>query len=107
MVLNLSAVENQVRTKHVETLVVPRLDEGSNPSISTKNPPLSRFGERYAMFCDCGMERRLTVLVCTSVRVKRNVLRSASTVVGLTVERLPCGDSMVENAVKVACSNVQ
>ena len=28
--------ENQVKTKHVESLLVPRLDEGSIPSISTK-----------------------------------------------------------------------
>ena len=27
--------ENQVETKHVESSLVPRLDEGSNPSIST------------------------------------------------------------------------
>lgn len=35
VVPNLSVVENQVGTKHVETLLVPRLDEGSNPSSST------------------------------------------------------------------------
>ena len=29
--------ENQVETKHVESSLVPRLDEGSNPSISTCN----------------------------------------------------------------------
>ena len=27
--------ENQIETKHVESLLVPRLDEGSNPSSST------------------------------------------------------------------------
>ena len=41
-------VENEVKTKHVETLLVPRLDEGSIPSISTKKhrvvrPMLSYF----------------------------------------------------------------
>jgi len=29
--------ENQVETKHVESSLVPRLDEGSNPSISTNS----------------------------------------------------------------------
>ena len=28
--------ENQVKAKHVESSLVPRLDEGSNPSSSTK-----------------------------------------------------------------------
>jgi len=35
--LGLPAVENQAKTKHVETLLVPRLDEGSNPSSSTES----------------------------------------------------------------------
>ena len=33
--MSLPKVENQVTTKHVESLLVPRLDEGSNPSSST------------------------------------------------------------------------
>jgi len=32
----LSPLENQVETKHVESSLVPRLDEGSSPSSSTK-----------------------------------------------------------------------
>ena len=35
MVLILPAHENQVGNKHVESTLVPRLDEGSSPSIST------------------------------------------------------------------------
>lgn len=35
VVLILPIDENQVKTKHVESLLVPRLDEGSIPSIST------------------------------------------------------------------------
>ena len=35
VVTSLPAIENQVETKHVETLSFPRLDEGSNPSSST------------------------------------------------------------------------
>lgn len=36
VVLILPTVENQVKTKHVESILVPRLDESSNLSISTK-----------------------------------------------------------------------
>ena len=36
VVESLPAVEKQVTTKHVENLSVPRLDEGSTPSSSTK-----------------------------------------------------------------------
>ena len=36
VVPGLLSIENQAGTKHVETLLVPRLDEGSNPSSSTK-----------------------------------------------------------------------
>ena len=35
VVVILLCVENQVMTKHVESLLVPRLDEGSTPSSST------------------------------------------------------------------------
>ena len=33
----LPQLENQLETKHVESSLVPRLDEGSNPSSSTCN----------------------------------------------------------------------
>ena len=36
VVTSLSVDENQVETKHVETLLFPRVDEGSTPSKSTK-----------------------------------------------------------------------
>ena len=37
VVLILPTVENQVKTKHVESILVPRLDESSNLSISTQS----------------------------------------------------------------------
>ena len=37
--------ENQVKAKHVESSLVPRLDEGSNPSSSTKKDAI-----RYLFF---------------------------------------------------------
>lgn len=35
VVLGLPLADNQVKTKRVENALVPRLDEGSNPSAST------------------------------------------------------------------------
>ena len=46
--------ENQVETKHVETTLVPRLDEGSNPSISTKcsgHSPAHTRQNQYKRLC--------------------------------------------------------
>ncbi len=51
VVLILPHYENQVKTKHVESSLVPRLDEGSSPSISTTRtnhqPLTNEWGKRW------------------------------------------------------------
>ena len=44
-------------TKHVESLLVPRLDEGSNPSISTKKNSLQiSFCKLFFLFKDISID---------------------------------------------------